>query len=125
VLGFLNVAGRWDPRLAFVLGGAVGVSALGYRLSRRVVKPAFAARFDIPANRRIDFRLLAVAGLLVGFGTRLGGFCPGPAMASLSLGLRKSVVFVIAMLLGMALHRMLGRPSPATVARADLPAGMR
>lgn len=103
VLGFLDVAGAWDPTLAFVLGGAVAVSAAGYQLARRRQRPAFAERFDIPAGRQIDAPLLAGAATF-GVGWGLAGFCPGPALASLSLGLPKSIGFVAAMLLGMALH---------------------
>jgi uncharacterized membrane protein YedE/YeeE len=90
VLGFLDVAGAWDPSLAFVLAGAVVVSAGGYRVSRRPARPALARTFDIPAGRRIDPRLIGGAALFsVGWG--MAGFCPGPAIASLSLGCGKSV----------------------------------
>ena len=108
VLGFLDVAGAWDPTLAFVLAGAVAVSAAGYQVARRRQHPAFAARFDIPTGRHIDARLLAGAAIF-GVGWGLAGFCPGPALASLSLGLVKSFGFVAAMLLGMALHGALTR----------------
>jgi uncharacterized membrane protein YedE/YeeE len=113
VLGFLDVAGAWDPTLAFVLGGAVAVSAAGYQVARRRQHPAFAARFDIPAGRHIDAPLLAGAAIF-GVGWGLAGFCPGPALASLSLGLPKSVGFVAAMLLGMALHGALTRRRSGT-----------
>jgi uncharacterized membrane protein YedE/YeeE len=104
VLGFLDVAGAWDPTLAFVLAGAVAVSAAGYQLARHRPRPAFAERFDIPAGRQIDAPLLAGAAIF-GVGWGLAGFCPGPAIASLSLGLPRSAAFVAAMLAGMALHR--------------------
>lgn len=118
VLGFLDVAGAWDPTLAFVLGGAVAVSAAGYQIARRRQRPAFAARFDIPTGRRIDGRLLSGAAIF-GVGWGLAGFCPGPALASLSLGLVKSFGFVAAMLLGMALHGAATRRR----GRAHQPAG--
>jgi uncharacterized membrane protein YedE/YeeE len=105
VLGFLDVAGAWDPSLAFVLGGAVGVSAIGYAVSRRMARPLLATRFDIPDKHRIDVPLLA-GGALFGIGWGLAGFCPGPALASLSLGVPRSFVFVGAMLAGMALYRV-------------------
>jgi hypothetical protein len=85
VLGFLDIAGHWDPSLAFALGGAVVVSFVGYRLSRRMTRPAFADRFDLPAATRIDRRLVAGAALF-GVGWGLGGICPGPAITALSLG---------------------------------------
>lgn len=103
VQGFLDVTDAWDPSLAFVLGGAVLVSAVGYQVSRRMARPFFAPEFNIPASRRIDARLLAGAALF-GIGWGLAGFCPGPALASLSLGLTGSAIFVTAMLAGMWLH---------------------
>jgi len=100
VQGFLDVAGAWDPSLAFVLGGAVGVAALGTAIRRRLGHPVLAESFDIPSARQIDARLLG-GGALFGIGWGLAGFCPGPALAALSLGLPKAFVFAAAMLLGM------------------------
>ncbi len=106
VLGFLDLAGAWDPSLGFVLAGAVVVSAGGYLVSRRLARPALAPTFDIPASRRIDLRLVGGAALF-GIGWGMAGFCPGPAIASLSLGYGKSVLFVAAMLVGMAAFRFM------------------
>ena len=106
VLGFLDVAGAWDPTLAFVLAGAVGVSALGYRVARRMGHPLCAPRFDLPTRTGVDARLL-VGAALFGVGWGLSGFCPGPALAALPLLLPKGALFVAAMLAGMALHRAL------------------
>ncbi len=75
VLGFLDLAGAWDPSLAFVLAGAVGVSALGYAVKARMERPLLAPRFEVPANRRPDARLLSGAALF-GIGWGLAGFCP-------------------------------------------------
>ncbi len=111
VLGFLDVAGDWDPSLAFVLAGAVVVSAGGYLLSRRLVRPVLAPTFDLPTGRRIDPRLVGGAALF-GIGWGLAGFCPGPAIASLSLGYGKSALFVVAMLVGMALFRLVPAVAP-------------
>lgn len=105
VLGFLDVAGAWDPSLAFVLGGAVGVSALGHILKSRMERPALADRFDLPTNRSLDSRLLGGAALF-GVGWGLAGFCPGPAIAGLTLGLSQITLFVAAMLSGMLLHQL-------------------
>ncbi len=114
VLGFLDIMGSWDPRLAFVLGGAIPVSAVGYLVSRRMTKPLLASSFDLPRNRIIDAKLLGGAALF-GIGWGLSGFCPGPALASLSLGLPKSLAFLAAMLVGMVVHRLtnatLNRPA--------------
>jgi len=103
VLGFLDVAGAWDPRLAFVLAGAVAVSAIGYAVARRMPHPVLAERFEIPAARPIDGRLLGGAALF-GVGWGLAGFCPGPAIAAISLGLPKALSFLAAMLVGMGLY---------------------
>ena len=103
VRGFLDVAGAWDPSLMFVLGGAVAVSALGYRILPHLRRPAFDTRFDLPTRRRIDAPLIAGSALF-GIGWGLAGFCPGPAMAALSTGLLPVAVFVAAMLAGMLLH---------------------
>ncbi|MFC6792677.1 DUF6691 family protein [Methylobacterium komagatae] len=105
VLGFLDVAGTWDPSLAFVLGGAVSVSALGYALRARMERPALADRFDVPTNQSLDPRLLGGAALF-GIGWGLAGFCPGPAVAGLTLGLPQIALFVAAMLGGMLLYRL-------------------
>lgn len=103
VRGFLDIAGAWDPTLMFVLGGAVSVSAIGYVLSRRFSGPAFDAQFDVPTRRAIDRELIAGA-IIFGIGWGIAGLCPGPAIASLSLGLVPTVVFVVAMIVGMILH---------------------
>ncbi|CAA2136639.1 DUF6691 family protein [Methylobacterium bullatum] len=104
VLGFLDIAGAWDPSLAFVLGGAVGVSALSYLLVRRMRKPVLAQRFEIPHNRPITASLIAGAALF-GIGWGLVGLCPGPALAGLTLGLPQVIGCVAAMVTGMLLHR--------------------
>lgn len=105
VLGFLDVAGAWDPSLAFVLAGAVTVSALGVLLARGRRGPLYAGRFAWPPATRIDAKLLTGAALF-GIGWGLAGFCPGPAIASLTLGLGKSLLFVLAMLAGTVLYQM-------------------
>ncbi|GJD37326.1 DUF6691 family protein [Methylobacterium aerolatum] len=111
VLGFLDLVGAWDPSLAFVLGGAVGVSALGYALKARMDRPALADRFAVPTNRSVDARLIGGAALF-GIGWGLAGFCPGPALAGLTLGLPQVALFVAAMLAGMGLFQLTtGRPA--------------
>jgi uncharacterized membrane protein YedE/YeeE len=117
MLGFLDVAGAWDPSLVFVLGGAVTVSGLGYLWSRRLSGPVLEARFDLPVRRRIDEPLI-VGAALFGIGWGLSGFCPGPAVAALSTRAVPVLVFVAAMLIGMALHGLL------PTARAENPRGV-
>lgn len=106
VRGFLDVGGAWDPSLVFVLGGAVTVSRLGYLLSRRLRGPVLDSRFDLPARHRIDAPLILGAALF-GIGWGVSGFCPGPAVAALSTAAAPVLVFVVAMLVGMALHGLL------------------
>ena len=106
VLGFLDVAGHWNPSLAFVLAGAVGLSALGYVVSERMAHPALADEFQVPKTQGIDQNLIGGSALF-GVGWGLVGLCPGPALAGLSLHVPSIYVFVAAMLIGMVLHRIL------------------
>lgn len=109
VRGFLDVTGAWDPSLAFVLGGAVVVATIGYRLSQRFAHPVLGERFDLPSKTKIDAPLL-LGSALFGVGWGLVGFCPGPAIASLSLGRTPPVFFTAAMLVGMVAHdRLMAR----------------
>lgn len=112
VQGFLDVFGVWDPSLAFVLGGAVAVAMAGMAWVRRMSRPLLAERFHVPMNSRIDAPLV-IGSAIFGLGWGLGGFCPGPAMASLSLGLTPTLVFVAFMLAGMVAHDrfLVRRPS--------------
>lgn len=99
VLGFLDVGGRWDPSLLFVLGGAVGVTLLSFRVVLRRPAPALGGRFDVPARRQID-RDLLLGSALFGAGWGLGGLCPGPALSSLPTLAPGILVFVLAMVVG-------------------------
>lgn len=105
VLAFLDLFGAWDPTLAFVMGGAVLVSAAGYRVSRDMRAPFFGSQFFLPENRVMDRQLIGGAALF-GIGWGLVGFCPGPAIAGLAFGLWQPWLFVAAMLAGMGLHRL-------------------
>ena len=100
VLNFLDLAGSWDPSLAFVMAGAVAVTFAGYRLVWRRPRPVLMRDFDVPAATAIDARLLAGAALF-GVGWGIGGFCPGPALTSLTLAAPGTLAFVPAMLLGL------------------------
>ena len=114
VQGFLDVTGAWDPSLAFVLGGTVVTMFVGLRLIRFLPRPAFDTRFHLPDNRAIDRRLV-LGSAVFGAGWGLGGFCPGPAIAALSLGRPEPLVFVAFMLAGMVLHDRRAAP-PGTLA---------
>ena len=105
VLNFLDVAGLWDPSLAFVMGGASVTAFLGYRLAWRRERPVAMPDFDVPQTTRIDAPLLSGAALF-GIGWGIGGFCPGPAWTALPLAAPGTLVFVPAMVAGM----FLGRP---------------
>jgi uncharacterized membrane protein YedE/YeeE len=104
VLGFLDVLGRWDPTLAFVMGGAVVVAALGFARARRRERPWLAERFAFPTRRDVDADLV-VGAVLFGVGWGLVGLCPGPALANLVRGSAEVGLFVTAMVVGVLLHR--------------------
>ena len=109
VQNFLDVAGSWDPSLAFVMGGALVVSALGYQVARRRAAPWLGPRFELPTRTDLDLPLL-LGSALFGVGWGLGGFCPGPALAGLLQGVGGVYLFVAAMLAGILLHRGLYLP---------------
>ena len=111
VQNFLDVAGSWDPSLAFTMAAAIITTALGYRLAFRSSKPLFADAFQLPTAKAIDARLIGGAAVF-GIGWGLIGFCPGPAVAALSTASTSAFVFVAAMLVGMFLARTLERTSP-------------
>jgi len=104
VVGFLDIAsGQWDPSLMFVLGGAVLVAVPGMLLQRRLARPVFDMAFHLPGNGPVDRQLIAGSAVF-GVGWGLSGFCPGPAISALSLGLPEVFLFVAAMLVGMLIH---------------------
>ena len=101
VLGFLNLAGNWDPSLAFVMGGAIFVGVFGFALARRRGVTWFGRPIGLPTNRQIDGRLIGGAALF-GIGWGLAGICLGPGLVLAGMGLTKGLVFCLAMLTGMA-----------------------
>jgi uncharacterized membrane protein YedE/YeeE len=105
IQNFLDLAGTFDPSLIFAMAGAVVVTLVGYRLVLRRPKPVLGERFHLPAVKDIDARLLAGAALF-GVGWGLSGFCPGPAITSLALLAKGTLVFVPAMLAGILLARL-------------------
>ena len=110
VLGFLDIFGAWDPRLVFVMAGAVLTTAVGYRLLLRRPRPLLAERFQWPTSRRIDARLVGGAALF-GIGWGIAGYCPGPALASLGAGVPALLVLVACMIAGWWLAARLLPPA--------------
>lgn len=117
VLGFLDLAGLWDPSLALVMAGAIAVGLIAFAIAQRRNSSFMGADMKLPTARHIDRRLVG-GGLLFGVGWGIAGFCPGPALAALGMGEIKAAVFVAAMLLGMGIFELLERravPSPQKV----------
>lgn len=108
VIGFLDVSGRWDPSLAFVMGGAIAVAAVGFKFARTRTRSLLGLPMNLPTARNIDRRLV-MGSLLFGVGWGVAGICPGPALVLLGSGIPEGVVFVIAMLAGMGLFEWLER----------------
>lgn len=104
VIRFLNVFGSWDPSLIFVMGGAVGLHLMTYRLIRKRQTPIFEGKWHVPTNKDISPRLFWGA-VLFGAGWGLAGYCPGPALTSLVTGHGQTILFVTSMLSGMLLFK--------------------
>lgn len=108
ILGFLDVAGNWDPSLAFVMAGAIAVGVVAFALARRRTVSALGLPMRLPSAEAIDARLVG-GSVLFGVGWGLAGFCPGPAIVALGAGYAKAAVFVVAMLLGMGAFELIER----------------
>jgi uncharacterized membrane protein YedE/YeeE len=119
VIGFLDLAGRWDPSLAFVMGGAILVGFFAFRLASARGKAFLGGAMHLPQRRDIDARLVA-GSVVFGIGWGLAGFCPGPALVSFASGVDQAVVFVAAMLGGMVVYHAAER---LVSKRASSPAG--
>lgn len=108
VLGFLDIAGQWVPDLAFVMASALAITLVATPLVLRLNKPVFAPDFSLPTRQSIDRRLIG-GGVLFGIGWGVWGYCPGPAITALAYGKTDTVLFVGAMVAGMALDSALTR----------------
>ncbi len=106
VLGFLDIAGAWDPTLMFVLGGAVVTTFIGFRLVFARGKPLFAGGFQLPSKQELDAKLLGGAALF-GIGWGLSGYCPGPAIASIGGLTVPLLAMLVAMVAGWFIARRL------------------
>ncbi|WP_426193156.1 YeeE/YedE family protein [Massilia sp. DWR3-1-1] len=108
VLGFLDLAGRWDPSLACVMGGAIAVGLVAFRFAATRDRALLGEVMRLPTASQIDRRLV-LGGLAFGAGWGLAGYCPGPALASLASGGAKPLIFTAAMVAGMAIFAVLER----------------
>jgi uncharacterized membrane protein YedE/YeeE len=108
ILGFLDIAGTWDPSLALVMVGAIAVGLVAFALARRRTMSSLGLPMQLPSQRTIDARLVG-GSLVFGTGWGLAGFCPGPAIVALGAGYAKAAVFVVAMLLGMGAFELIER----------------
>ena len=104
VLNFFDLFGTWDPSLAFVMGGALLVTAIGYRFVLKRPKPVLDARYHLPGNRKLDVPLVAGSAAF-GIGWGIAGFCPGGAIPALGLGEASAFIFVAAMMAGIVAAR--------------------
>ena len=108
VIGFLDLTGSWDPSLAFVMGGAVGVGAVAFFVARRRTMSFLGAEMRLAERAKIDRRLV-LGSLVFGVGWGVAGFCPGPAVVALGMGQAKALVFMLAMLAGMGVFELIER----------------
>ena len=106
VLGFLDLAGAWDPSLALVMAGAIGVGLVAFGVAGRRTTSLLGAEMQLPTTRHVDRRLV-IGSLLFGIGWGIAGFCPGPGLVVLGMGEFKGLVFVAAMLGGMGLFELI------------------
>jgi uncharacterized membrane protein YedE/YeeE len=111
VIGFLDLLGTWDPSLAFVMGGAVLVGFVGFYLAKRRTITLLEEPIHWPEQEDIDKKLI-IGSLIFGAGWGLAGFCPGPALVNFAAGQSEAIVFVIAMLIGMGIHKLFNRQHP-------------
>jgi len=110
VRGFLDLFGRWDPTLAFVMAGAILPMAVAWFIQRRLAAPIVSEAFNIPsAAGKVDGSLIA-GSILFGMGWGIAGLCPGPAVAGLALRPAEALIFIVAMVAGMMIYRSLNRP---------------
>jgi uncharacterized membrane protein YedE/YeeE len=105
VIGFLNIFGRWDPSLAFVMGGAIFVGVFSFKYIVKREKTLLGGSLHLSNEKSINKRLI-FGSLIFGLGWGVAGFCPGPALVSLGMGSLKGALFVIAMLAGMLVFKL-------------------
>ena len=104
VLGFLDIFGDWDPSLAFVMAGAIMVAFIPFQLAQRKPVTLFNEAIELPQNNQLDKKLIAGA-LIFGMGWGIAGICPAPSLTLIGLGYYNALYFIVAMLVGMLIHR--------------------
>ena len=117
VIGFLDLAGDWDPSLGLVMAGAIAVGIIAFAVARRRTVSFVGAEMKLTTPHHIDRRLV-LGSLLFGVGWGIAGFCPGPGLVALGMGEVKAVVFVGAMLAGMSIFELLERRKRTVALRA-------
>jgi uncharacterized membrane protein YedE/YeeE len=118
VIGFLNVAGSWDPALAFVMVGAIGAHLATFKLVTGRPSPLFATKFHLPTNQEINTKL-AIGSSLFGIGWGLGGFCPGPGIVSVTSGAPMALSFTGSLIVGMLLFNLTNKMMTVPVESAQ------
>ena len=108
VQGFLDIAGHWDPSLAFVMGGAILVGFFAFAVARKRTSTFVGGALHLPTRNDVD-KPLVIGSLIFGAGWGLAGFCPGPGIVSMAAGQPKAIVFVVAMLAGMVAFQLTDR----------------
>lgn len=116
VLNFFDLAGTWDPSLAFVMGGALVITFFGYRLAWKRNAPFFGGRFQVPTGTEIDTKLVGGSALF-GIGWGIAGFCPGAAIPALGTGRWEVALFLVAVVAGFYVRRLLSSVGPAKAAQ--------
>ena len=118
VKGFLDLAGPWDPSLALVMAGAIGVGVFAFRAAHSRMETMLGVELKLPRRAPVDRRLV-LGSLLFGMGWGIGGFCPGPGIVAVGAGEVKAVVFVVSMIAGMAVFELLEKRATAARAGAE------
>jgi len=106
VIGFLDVAGSWDPSLGLVMGGGLVVGSMGFALLKNRRKTLLGEPLNLPASRKIDLRLI-LGSVLFGIGWGITGICPGPGLVLLGAGIPEGVIYIVSLLAGMTLYSLI------------------
>jgi len=114
VLSFLDITGNWDPSLMLVMGGAIAVGVVAFTLTKGRTHSLWGEPLRFPTRQDLDSRLI-MGSLGFGIGWGLAGFCPGPALVAFGTGAPKAIVFVVAMVAGMAMYELIEKSRTKTV----------